>query len=313
MRSTSNFPLFIYVDLLRPILLTVVVGINVMLMGCATTELPRIDYEEREMKITEKKELTVMTWNIAHGRGLKFHQANIRDKEELYQNLDGICQTIEEVRPDIVGFTEIDFKSSWNFKIDQLDYIAEKCGYPYTARVITHVVHIGIYQVKFGDAIMSKFPIKSIESGYFNEKDEGERIIASRKYALARVDTPDGELDVVHVHLSPFSGKKRLVQMKKLAEISNDNMVIMGDFNLTPTHHPMKHDKKAWDILNDTKLFNEFKSEWLSEDMLTFRSYNPQKILDYIFVGKQFKVLDYKVIKVQWSDHRPVISTIRRK
>lgn len=101
--------------------------------------------------------------------------------------------------------------------------------------------------------------------------------------------------------------------MKKLAEISNDNMVIMGDFNLTPTHHPMKHDKKAWDILNDTNQFNAFKSEWLSEDMLTFRSHKPKKILDYVFVGKQFEVIDYEVIKVEWSDHRPVSATIRRR
>ena len=101
--------------------------------------------------------------------------------------------------------------------------------------------------------------------------------------------------------------------MKKLAEISNDNMVIMGDFNLTPLHHPMKYDPEAWNALMDTKNFNEFKLEWLSKDMLTFRSYDPRKILDYIFVGKQFEVLDYKVIKVQWSDHRPVMSVIKRK
>ena len=153
-----------------------------------------------------------MTWNIAHGRGLKFHQVNIRSKEELFRNLDGISETISREDPDIVGFTEMDFKSSWNFKVDQLDYIAEKCGYPYTARVVTHVVHVGIYQLKFGEAIMSKFPIKSIEGGYFDEK--GERIFAGRKYALARIVTPNGEFDVIHVHLSPFSGKKRLMQMK---------------------------------------------------------------------------------------------------
>ena len=259
-----------------------------------------------------KKELSVMTWNIAHGRGLKFHQANIRDKEELYRNLDGISETISRKNPDIVGFTEMDFKSSWNFKVDQLDYIAEKCGYSYTARVVTHVFHLGIYQVKFGDAIMSKYPIKNISSGYFRDGDD-KKLIATRKYALARIDTPQGEFDVIHVHLSPFSGKKRLVQMEKLAEISNDNMVIMGDFNLTPLHHPMKYDHEAWNALMDTKNFNEFKPEWLTKDMLTFRAYDPRKILDYIFVGKQFEVLDYKVVKVKWSDHRPIMSTIRRR
>jgi endonuclease/exonuclease/phosphatase family metal-dependent hydrolase len=298
---------------LRHILMVILIGLNALLFtGCVTSKISRIDYTEREPVVSNKKELSVMTWNIAHGRGLKFHQANIRDKEELYRNLDGICQTISEARPDIVGFTEMDFKSSWNFKVDQLDYIAEKCGYSYTARVVTHVFHLGIYQVKFGDAIMSKYPIKNISSGYFRDGDD-KKLIATRKYALARIDTPHGELDVIHVHLSPFSGKKRLVQMEKLAEISNDNMVIMGDFNLTPLHHPMKYDHEAWNALMDTENFNEFKLEWLSKDMLTFRSYDPRKILDYIFVGKQFEVLDYKVIKVKWADHRPVISTIKRR
>jgi endonuclease/exonuclease/phosphatase family metal-dependent hydrolase len=101
--------------------------------------------------------------------------------------------------------------------------------------------------------------------------------------------------------------------MKKLAEISNENMVIMGDFNITPFHHPMKHDKEAWNILADVEHFNEFKDDWLSEDKLTFRSHKPRKILDYIFVGKKFEVLDYEVIKVQLSDHMPVKSTIIRK
>tara|TARA_A100001037_G_scaffold303654_1_gene338218 strand:- start:4985 stop:5863 length:879 start_codon:yes stop_codon:yes gene_type:complete len=292
--------------------MVIVIGFGALFSGCVTSNLSRIDYTEREPTFSDKTELSVMTWNIAHGRGLKFHQMNIKDREELYRNLDGISGTISRENPDIVGFTELDFDSSWNFNIDQLDYIAEKCGYPYTARVVTHVFHLGVYQVKFGDAIMSKYPIKNISSGYFRDGDD-KKLIATRKYALARIDTPQGELDVIHVHLSPFSGKKRLVQMKKLAEISNDNMVIMGDFNLTPLHHPMKYDHEAWDALMDTNNFNEFKHEWLSKDMLTFRSYDPRKILDYIFVGKQFKVLDYKVIKVKWSDHRPVMSTIRRR
>jgi endonuclease/exonuclease/phosphatase family metal-dependent hydrolase len=289
------------------------IGLHALLFtGCVTSNLSRIDYTEREPIISDKKELSVMTWNIAHGRGLKFHQANIRDREELFRNLDGISETILREDPDIVGFTEMDFKSSWNFKVDQLDYIVEKCGYSYTARTVTHVFHLGVYQVKFGEAFMSKYPIKNISSGYFRDGDD-KKLIATRKYALARIDTPQGELDVIHVHLSPFSGKKRLVQMEKLAEISNDNMVIMGDFNLTPLHHPMKYDHEAWNALMDTKNFNEFKPEWLSEDKLTFRSHQPRKILDYIFVGKKFEVLDYGVIKVQWSDHMPVKSTIIRK
>jgi endonuclease/exonuclease/phosphatase family metal-dependent hydrolase len=296
----------------RHILIVTVISFNAPFTGCVTSNLSRIDYTEREPPLSDKKELSMMTWNIAHGRGLKFHQMNIRDKDELYRNLDGISETISRKNPDIVGFTEMDFSSSWSFKVDQLDYIAEKCGYSYTARVVTHVFHLGIYQVKFGDAIMSKYPIKNISSGYFRDGDD-KKLIATRKYALARIDTPQGELDIVHVHLSPFSGKKRLVQMEKLAEISNDNMVIMGDFNLTPLHHPMEYDHEAWNALTDTKNFNDFKSEWVSEDMLTFRSYDPKKILDYIFVGKQFKVLDYKVIKVRWSDHYPVVATIRRR
>ena len=296
----------------RHILIVTVISFNALFTGCVTSNLSRIDYTEREPTISDKTELSVMTWNIAHGRGLKFHQMNIKDREELYRNLDGISDTISRENPDIVGFTELDFDSSWNFNIDQLDYIAEKCGYSYTARVVTHVFHLGIYQVKFGDAIMSKYPIKNISSGYFRDGDD-KKLIATRKYALARIDTPQGELDVIHVHLSPFSGKKRLVQMEKLAEISNDNMVIMGDFNLTPLHHPMKYDHEAWNALMDTKNFNEFKPEWLSEDKLTFRSHKPRKILDYIFVGKKFEVLDYEVIKVQWSDHMPVKSTIIRK
>ena len=278
-------------------------------------ELPSINYDETRINATENKlELTVMTWNIAHGRGLRYHQVNIRNKEELLRNLDGISETILRENPDVVGFTEMDFKSSWNYKIDQLDYIAEKCGYPYTARVVTHVVHVGIYQLKFGDAIMSKYPIKDVTSGYFNGKNN--RWFASRKYVIARIDTPVGEFDLVHVHLSPFSGKKRLMQMTKLSEIAiarDGNLVVLGDFNVTPFYLPMKHDVEAWNILMDTNQFNEFKDDWLSEDKLTFRSHKPRKILDYIFVGKKFEVLDYEVIKVKLSDHRPVKSTIIRK
>ena len=177
MRSRRNPALFIYVRWVHHILMVTFISLNALFSGCVTSKLSRIDYTEREPIISDKKELSVMTWNIAHGRGLKFHQANIRDREELYRNLDGISETISRKNPDIVGFTEVDFSSSWSFKVDQLDYIAEKCGYSYTARVVTHVFHLGIYQVNFGDAVMSKYPIKSISSGYFRDGDS-KKIIA---------------------------------------------------------------------------------------------------------------------------------------
>ncbi len=93
----------------RHILIVTVISFNALFTGCVTSNLSRIDYTEREPIISDKTELSVMTWNIAHGRGLKFHQMNIKDREELYRNLDGISDTISRENPDIVGFTELDF------------------------------------------------------------------------------------------------------------------------------------------------------------------------------------------------------------
>ena len=67
--------------------------------------------------------LSVMTVNLAHGRGNGFHQL-FQDGDRARENLDAVGVLIDRERPQIVALQEADAPSGWSGAFDHVGYLA---------------------------------------------------------------------------------------------------------------------------------------------------------------------------------------------
>ena len=74
--------------------------------------------------------LRLLTFNIAHGRGLNPIQG-LTSAQKLKNNLRKIAKLIERLQPDIVALQEIDECSRWAGNFDHLDYLRMHAGFPH--------------------------------------------------------------------------------------------------------------------------------------------------------------------------------------
>lgn len=65
--------------------------------------------------------LRILTFNIAHGRGLSLYQGWHREGT-IRRNLDAIAQVIRSSQADIVALQEVDQSSHWNAHLDLLGW-----------------------------------------------------------------------------------------------------------------------------------------------------------------------------------------------
>jgi endonuclease/exonuclease/phosphatase family metal-dependent hydrolase len=62
--------------------------------------------------------LRIVTYNIAHGRGLQPIQG-LTTRRKIRSNLLRIAKLLNELKPDVVALQEIDEDSSWAGSFDQ--------------------------------------------------------------------------------------------------------------------------------------------------------------------------------------------------
>ena len=74
--------------------------------------------------------LRLVTFNIAHGRGLTPIQG-LTSGWKIRANLLKIAHLIRRLEPDVVALQEIDECSRWAGNFDHLRYLQEHAGYPY--------------------------------------------------------------------------------------------------------------------------------------------------------------------------------------
>jgi endonuclease/exonuclease/phosphatase family metal-dependent hydrolase len=124
--------------------------------------------------------LRILTFNIAHGRGLTPIQGFTLPRK-LRANLRKIARLIERIAPDIVALQEIDEHSRWAGNFDQLEYLRLHTGYRYSVYGINNRRE-GLLNLCYGNAILSRHPIIESENIVFGEGRLGEK-----RFSLYRV------------------------------------------------------------------------------------------------------------------------------
>jgi len=243
--------------------------------------------------------------------------------------LTAIRAELAELDPDVVGLQEV-LRATNGEDPDQAREIAEGLGY--------HIAYGASFDtggIEFGNAVLSKFPIRRSEAFILPSVDTPD----SRCLLYTEIDAPFGTLPFFCTHLCwRFSeGSSREAQVKAVAKhvkelcpIDRFPPILVGDFNATPDADEIRYLKGLCSLGTRSVYFADTFGLVGRGDGVTFTTRNPfatelrepDRRIDYIFVRGpdprgRGEPLDARVCfdrprrGVYASDHFGVTATIR--
>jgi endonuclease/exonuclease/phosphatase family metal-dependent hydrolase len=250
------------------------------------------------------KRLRLVTFNIAHGRGLTPIQG-LTSSRKLRQNLRKIAALLARVEADIVALQEVDECSVWAGSFDHLDYLRAHAGFAHAAFGINNRRR-GLMNLSYGNAVLSRHPIADTETIVF-----GKRSLGEKGFLFAEIDVGGSLVPVVNLHLHFASRRRRMVQLDHLVGWlrAKERLrgrawavppVVCGDFNASDTR-----DDATASLLSHLMDYGDY--ELHPEDGRTFPSPMPRRALDFVFMPPGCGVVRSEVVRSFLSDHRPVI------
>ena len=268
---------------------------------------------------TLRADLSLVAYNIAHGRGLSESNWTGETRQKRLQRLDAIAALLAQIDADVVVLNEVDFDSSWSHHVDQARYISEKAGYPYAAKVHNLDFRVLGWTWRFGNAVLSKHPIGNASVVDLPCYATWEAAIVGKKRALrCEIESPQGSFAVIATHLSHRSEAVRAESADVLSsEVSGSKLptVLAGDFNSAPTGFPHStkdaEGQNAIEVLSVNQSLSRIPAELPDSFEFTFSSNDPQQVIDWFFIPSDWSVVDYSVTKSGLSDHRPIHTTVR--
>ena len=220
----------------------------------------------------EKKEIN---------HSIKILISNVLTQNTNYEKFNNY---VNEIDPDVMMIMEINSEWLANLEGFQKDYYY--C--------------VGPRDDNFGIGIYSKYPFISKKIEYYRE--------ISIPSLAAEISVKNKNIKFIGIHpLPPKSKKYTSVRNNLLLEIAEEirengeeNVILAGDFNLTPWTHLFSRIKKISN-LKDTRQGFGIQQTW--------PTYNPLFLvpIDHCLVGSDYIVIDRYVGKDIGSDHYPVI------
>ena len=263
--------------------------------------------------------LRVACYNIAHGRGVAESNWDGGDRAERIARLDQISELLREMDADVLVLNEVDFDSSWSYSLNQAQYLAEKAGYPYVVEQRDVDVRIVLWKWRFGNAVLSKYPITDAQVVDLPGYSTWETVLAGKKRSIT-CDISVGE-QVVHIigaHLSYRSESVRVRSTALFVDIATKSKfptIVAGDLNSTPPGFPQSasdsNGNNAIETLDNSGYFRRSPDNVpFADEELTFHSVEPSRVIDWIMIPQNWEFLQYTVEQSQLSDHRPVVSDV---
>jgi endonuclease/exonuclease/phosphatase family metal-dependent hydrolase len=297
--------------------------------GISESKLPRsavLKFGESAAAVAKPSKLTVVSYNIGYGSGLKNNQEPVTEAEHQ-ANLEKMASDLQSLKPDLVFLQEVDFRSRRSFNIDQMKFLAEKLGLGHGAYVLTwnknYVAwpywpparHFG--KVVSGQAVLSRYPIQSQQLIEFPKP--ANNAFWYNWFYLDRIvqhlilDLPGEQVSVYNIHLEAFSADTREEQITQLGRLIKadpfEAKIAAGDFNLAD---PILGDKEDSD--RDTKgLLKAFaattgmKAIQGEKPYYSMPSSDPYKLIDHIFYSPRFRLEKAgNILNSTASDHLAV-------
>lgn len=247
--------------------------------------------------------LRILTFNIAHGRGLTPIQGLTLGRK-LRANLRKIARLIDTLQPDVVALQEIDQHSRWAGNFDHLDYLKAHTGFEHSVFGINNRRE-GLINLNYGNAILSRHPIMDSENIVFGASTVGEK-----GFLFAELDIHGRRVPMVNLHLNFRSRFHRFNQVEKVMGYVTEKHasrsldwhmppIVCGDMN-NPSHRP---DATA-ELMRYFSLHGDYSFQ--PQNGLTFPSPMPRRGLDFVFLPPGCEEVSCEVVKSTLSDHCPV-------
>lgn len=239
------------------------------------------------LKESSSDTLTVMTYNIHHGRGI---DGNI--------DLNRISTVINQAKADIVTLQEVDIKTERSGGVDILEVLSSKTDLKHTVFGMNLEFDGGEY----GNAILSRYPLENYQNHHF-ENISGEQ----RGVLTAIIDVDEKDFLIINTHLdhTEHDDSERVLYAENIRDkilpfYKDIPTVFAGDLNDVPG-------SKTYQIINSS-LFDAWTAAGKGEGF-TIPVDQPAKRIDYIFHTAHLKPLCAKVVQSEASDHLPVVVT----
>lgn len=248
--------------------------------------------------------LRLVTFNIAHGRGLSPIQG-LSTRRRLKANLLKIARMLHSVAADVVALQEIDQHSVWAGSFDHLGYLQTHTRIPHAIYGINNQLE-GVLKLSYGNAFLSRMPIENAENVVFGRKQVGEK-----GFLYVEINVGGKIVPLINLHLHYRSRLQRMKQLDHLTAWLKEwhkqhgakwhiPPIVCGDFNATRA----ASDAVA-SLLGHMQRFGEYTA--FPVEGHTFPSPWPRRTLDFVFLPKECRRPHSVVVKSFLSDHRPVL------
>lgn len=253
---------------------------------CITGPAASMAEPEAEVADASDVTLTVLSYNIRHGRGM-----------DDVVDLERIAEVIDETGADVVALQEVDNQTRRTDGVDQAAALAELLEMHHAfGRAIDH------QGGEYGNAILARYPIERVANHPLEQVEAAEE----RAAIAARIRLPDGErFTLISTHLDNRHERNRLAQIDTINRILADDdepALLVGDINAQP----------------ETKELARLGERWVqacaADSAPTFRSDDPRVRIDYIFArpADRWRAVDATVIDEPLaSDHRPLRAVLQ--
>lgn len=249
--------------------------------------------------------LRIVTFNIAHGRGLAPLQG-MTTRRRIRGVLLKIARLLEELNPDVVALQEIDENSRWAGNFDQLEFLREFGRFPHSVFGINNR-RAGLFNLSYGNAILSRHPIVEWENVAF-----GQRRVGEKGFLFVELDVGRHRVPIVNMHLHYRSRTHRFRQVDQflgyLAAKQQHRRthwvvppIVCGDLN---NPHTAGSDA-TFALLGHLRAYGDYELHPM--DKKTYPSPLPSRTLDFIFVPPGCLGVECHVVRSFLSDHRPVV------
>lgn len=288
------------------------------------------------------QDIRMVSYNIAYGRGPKDDAGDLRDRKTIIAYLDQIVERIKNRDADIAVLQEVDFDSARTHHINQMEYIANKLGWPYRAWISTWMKNYVPYpywpptqhygQMHSGQAVLSKIKIVNNTALPLPQPEKNPfyynwfYLHRHTQHVSLKLND-DQQLELLNIHLEAFDNENREQHAQLLTSyyepMKTQLVLLAGDFNAVPDFATVKKgfaDEPETDMTSDRTIATLLsapnlkevvsKEEYLfnEKQYLTFPADAPNRRLDYIFHTPRIIVQDKTIDqnKPAASDHAPV-------
>lgn len=247
-----------------------------------------VDGQHNSTEIAEGPlRIRVLCYNIHHGEGI-----------DRKLDLARIAGVIQSVRPDLVSLQEVDRGTQRTNQVDQPAELGRL-----TDMEAVFGGNIRFQGGDYGNAVLSRFPIRQHQNWLLPRFDEGEQ----RGVLEVEIELPDdfGTMRFLATHLDHRrADRERIASAQwinnRITEGDNQPTVLAGDLNATPDSPTLREFEKVWTRANE-------------EILPTFPVVEPTRQIDYILFhpAERWRVVEVYVLdEAVASDHRAIFAEL---